>query len=392
MSTDAARVPASLPARPPGANAISESPSSVAEPGLGRVARRIALAGVAGLAAWVAGTVLIVVVLLIALGARPAVPDHAGRSASALAVTDIPPDYMELYQRAGTRFGLDWTILAAVGKVECDHGRLRSPACLQRGAENHAGAGGPAQFLAATWARYGVDGDGDGDRDRWDPVDAIPAMANYLRASGAPRDWRRALFAYNHAHWYVDRVLDLAERYRGALVASPGAELGVRRVPFDGVWLAPLPGTPHRCDARIVNDVLWIARRFSLTVTACFAASGHSRRGEHPLGLAIDAVPADGDWSHALAAAEAFGWTEACARTGCDGSLALPLRFVGFNGYPGHGDPAHCRCGAKAHIHFSWRHAPSAPQTPAAWVAAFATSPASLRFESASTSRAAPSR
>ena len=39
-------------------------------------------------------------------------------------------------------------------------------------------------------------------------------MANYLRASGAPRDWRRALFAYNHAGWYVDEVLAQAADYR----------------------------------------------------------------------------------------------------------------------------------------------------------------------------------
>jgi len=45
------------------------------------------------------------------------------------------------------------------------------------------------------------------------------------------------------------------------------------------------------------------------------------------------------------------------------------MRFIGYNGYPGHGDPAHA--GANAHIHFSWVHAPAAPYTQAAWVDVF---------------------
>ena len=71
------------------------------------------------------------------------------------------------------------------------------------------------QFLAGTWATYGVDGDGDGKADRWDPADAIMGAANYLRASGAPGDYRRAIFAYNHADWYVEEVERWAAKYRG---------------------------------------------------------------------------------------------------------------------------------------------------------------------------------
>jgi hypothetical protein len=66
-----------------------------------------------------------------------------------------------------------------------------------------------------TWDQFGVDGNHDGRTDPYDPADAIPAAARYLKASGAPADWRRALFAYNHATWYVTKVLDQAARYRG---------------------------------------------------------------------------------------------------------------------------------------------------------------------------------
>jgi hypothetical protein len=136
--------------------------------------------------------------------------------ASAKAQAEIPPEYLKLYMRAASRYGLDWAILAGIGKVECDHGRDPDPSCTKEGAVNSAGAGGPAQFLAATWRQYGVDGNGDGVADRWNPADAIFSMANYLHASGAPADYRKAIFAYNHAGWYVDEVEHWASLYRGS--------------------------------------------------------------------------------------------------------------------------------------------------------------------------------
>ena len=156
-------------------------------------------------------------------GGRLAVGDGASQpSESALA--DIPRRYLALYRAAAGRYGIDWAVLAGVGKVECDHGRDRDPSCWSEGAVNASGAGGPMQFLAGTWARYGVDGDGDGRRDRWDPADAVYGAANYLRAAGAPEDYQRAILAYNHAAWYVASVLRWAARYRGASAAPEVAE------------------------------------------------------------------------------------------------------------------------------------------------------------------------
>lgn len=157
-----------------------------------------------------------------------------GVSASARA--DIPGRYLDLYQRVAQRYGLDWAILAGIGKVECDHGRDPDPSCTKEGAVNAAGAGGPAQFLAATWSVYGVDGDGDGRADRWDPADAIAGMANYLRASGAPGDYHKAIWAYNHAEWYVADVERWAARYRGAAQASAESSAeGVATADWSGV-------------------------------------------------------------------------------------------------------------------------------------------------------------
>jgi hypothetical protein len=281
-----------------------------------------------------------------------------GTSTGAAAVSDIPDSYLRLYRAASDHFELGpsgWSVLAAIGKVECDHGRSPLVGC-RRGEANAAGARGPAQFLAATWDAYGIDADGDSDRDVYEPGDAIFGMANYLRASGAPRDWRSAIYAYNHAGWYVEKVLQQAKAYRAATAV-------VREAP-DGSWLAPVPGfTGERCDARIVPDVVHLVRTFGLHVSDCFGGAPHALNGEHPLGLAIDASPVDGDWRRTEMLARALGWHEGCAAAGCAGRG--PLKQVLYNGFPGHGDPRHA---STPHLHLSWDHAPAAPFSRAAWV------------------------
>lgn len=116
--------------------------------------------------------------------------------------------YTELYRASARKYGFgpDWYILAAVGKVESDHGENMGP--------SSAGAMGPMQFLPSTWEASGVDGNGDGVANIMEPEDAIPAAAGYLRDGGAPHDWYRALYSYNHADWYVKKVLAVAEGYR----------------------------------------------------------------------------------------------------------------------------------------------------------------------------------
>jgi hypothetical protein len=144
--------------------------------------------------------------------AQPAPPSPAARA-------DIPTTYLQLYRRAAPRCpGLSWAVLAAVGKVESDHGRTRLPGV--RSGWNTAGAAGPMQFgigvgrAGNAWARYGADFDHDGRRSVYDPGDAIPAAADYLCAHGAPGRLDRALYAYNHSWSYVAEVKAIAARYR----------------------------------------------------------------------------------------------------------------------------------------------------------------------------------
>ena len=165
------------------------------------------------------GVCLLLPVLVLA-AASSAIGGGGLAAPTQVALADIPPDYLLLYQQASVAYGVPWPLLAGIGKVECDHGRSPAPACWQHGAVNSAGAGGPMQFLAATWARYGVDADGDGAADRWDAADAVFAAANYLKASGAPADIPGAVFAYNHSQAYVDEVLRWASAYAAALGAD----------------------------------------------------------------------------------------------------------------------------------------------------------------------------
>jgi membrane-bound lytic murein transglycosylase B len=129
------------------------------------------------------------------------------------AVADVPRDYLRLYCQADARSRVPWPVLAAIGKVESDHGRARLPGV--RSGSNWAGACGPMQIgcvpgskAGNAWARYG--------RGRpHDPANAIPAAAHYLVNHGARRDLDQAIFAYNHSRAYVIKVRQLARRYGG---------------------------------------------------------------------------------------------------------------------------------------------------------------------------------
>jgi cell wall-associated NlpC family hydrolase len=181
------------------------------------------------------GTVLLVAVLA-AAGVVNAVSSLFGSSSSshvncAKPVEDIPPTFCALYV-AAVRVcpGLDWSILAAIGKIETDHGRLDAPGVSS--GENFAGAGGPMQFLEPTFAgvlgRHTLPPGGATPPSRYNLHDAVHAAAFYLCDSGAPQDLYKAIFAYNHADWYVRDVLAQARKYREAASLGTGSCVEIR--------------------------------------------------------------------------------------------------------------------------------------------------------------------
>ena len=323
-------------------------------------------AAVAGLAAAFLGLLAVVLSIAAVFGA-----DASGCgtvSASASDVQGLPAAarrFVPLYVAAADRYGLGERgapILAAIHSVESGFGSNMGPST--------AGAVGHMQFLAATWDAYGVDADEDGRADPYDAADAIYSAANYLHASGAPADWAAAIFAYNHADWYVDEVLrtarrfgDLAEVVDAVCAASGPAELDravriyapARDLRIPSQYMAP-GHPPALIDARIWPDVRWTLKNYELAITAG-KETGHASHGD---GSAIDAVPAGSqavsNWERtAERAARDFGWTAGCASAGVRPACPLipAIEFIGYNGYSDgrHGDPAHT---TSPHIHISW--------------------------------------
>lgn len=182
------------------------------------------------------------------------VVDPAWTTPPAQPVQLSPEQLLRLWQAAGQAYGVPWTVLAAINKVESNFGRSMGP--------SSAGAIGWMQFLPSTWLRWGMDANGDGLADPWNPVDAIYSAARYLAASGAATDLRQAVFAYNHADWYVNEVLQLAQLYAG----SDG-------VPADQ-WQAQTVFALDRLQAQIAAAAAAVGRANDAYLAAAARAQG----------------------------------------------------------------------------------------------------------------------
>jgi murein DD-endopeptidase MepM/ murein hydrolase activator NlpD len=148
----------------------------------------------------------------------------------------IPPFLLPIYQAAGIEYGVRWEVLAAINEIETDYGRNLNV--------SSAGALGWMQFMPSTWKRYGVDANHDGTKDPYNPVDAIFAAARYLKAAGASTDITKAVFAYNHADWYVQSVLMRARLIGGLPADLVGSLTGLTQGHF-----------PVHAKARYADDI-----------------------------------------------------------------------------------------------------------------------------------------
>ena len=184
-------------------------------------------------AAVVVPAALLLLVVALVGAASTALAGLVGGGDMGLAPTEqalarIPPAYLARYQQAAAGCpGLPWTVLAAIGQVESDHGRSTAPG-VASGA-SLAGAAGPMQMGIGTGAagdafwRFATDGNHDGVASPYDPADAIPTAAAYLCQALRDHhgDLRVSVLAYNHAGWYADRVLALAAGYGALAAATP---------------------------------------------------------------------------------------------------------------------------------------------------------------------------
>ena len=150
---------------------------------------------------------------------------------------EIPPFLLPIYQACGTEYGIPWEVLASINKIESGFGTNLNV--------SSAGAVGWMQFLPSSWDMYGVDANGDGRQDPYNPVDAICAAASYLKAAGGNKDLYKAIFAYNHADWYVQEVLLYAKAYGKLPTDLVGSLTGLT----EGAHF------PVAADARYADDI-----------------------------------------------------------------------------------------------------------------------------------------
>ena len=150
---------------------------------------------------------------------------------------EIPPFLLPIYQACGTEYGIPWEILASINKIETAFGTNLNV--------SSAGAMGWMQFIPSSWEMYGVDANADGRKDPYNPVDAICAAARYLKAAGGTDDLYGAIFAYNHADWYVQEVLLYARAYGKLPADLVGSLTGLT----EGAHF------PVAADARYADDI-----------------------------------------------------------------------------------------------------------------------------------------
>jgi cell wall-associated NlpC family hydrolase len=253
----------------------------------------------------------------------------------------IPATYLRLYQQVGQRYELPWTLLAAIGQVESDHGR--DPGSGVRSGANRAGAAGPMQIgiggkAGNTWGGaprhaanqhtggVGTDGDGDGWADVHDPADAIAGAARFLLAHGAPRHTERAVFAYNHDPAYVHHVLAQAARYA---TTSPMPATQANAAPVAcRADLGPGSGAPGTVAAKVIayaHAQLGKPYLYGGTGPDAFDCSGLTMMAYRTAGLTIPRL------------SDAQYWYGARIPAGTE----QPGDLVFFHYLPGHTGPSH---------------------------------------------------
>jgi peptidoglycan DL-endopeptidase CwlO len=136
--------------------------------------------------------------------------------AASSAANSIPANYLKWYKTVGQQYGIPWTILAGIGTEESDNGQSNLPGV--HSGQNGFGAAGPMQIgiggaSTNNWSSLATDEDGAGPPSVYDPADAIAGAAKYLIEHGAKTDMSAAIFAYNHATWYVEAVEQYASQY-----------------------------------------------------------------------------------------------------------------------------------------------------------------------------------
>jgi hypothetical protein len=228
---------------------------------------------------------------------------------------DQPPAFLiPIYKAAGRRYHIPWQILAAINAIETGYGEDLSI--------SPAGAMGWMQFMPGTWARFGVRVAGDSRPNPYDPRDAIFSAARYLAANGGSDDIRRALFAYNHALWYVDAVLWRAQLISDRAIGHAGPS--GYALPLDSFYMRQLGRTDDGVD---IEDAPDGAAVYSITpgVVTAVASDPSGFGPDYPV-ILVTAGPLAGQYIY-------YGHVAASlVRAGQHVLAGQPIAIVGHTG------------------------------------------------------------
>ena len=334
--------------------------------------------------------------LLLAAGARNDTVGYHGPFDPGRLAGHIPEPMLGAYLDAAEVFDIDWALLAAIGKLECDHGRSRLPGCWPPGSVNHAGARGPMQFLGSTWRAdadthapdvagpppppgggYGTDGDRDGIADPWNVYDAVHAAARYLVDLGGRDDPRTAAKHYNAGpnhpnpaagEGYATRTVELMVEFHtlaghGGPGTPPLDPPGT--VPEAGCTLPDPTGTGGCVTPRTAQLVQHIRADFGNVPMWCWAPRPANPTSDHPHGRACD-ITFGAIGRFPTPSERAQGWAMASWLT--VNAQPLGITYViwdgriwtatsGWRPYRGGGiyNPAHPTGGHHDHVHVSVR-------------------------------------
>jgi hypothetical protein len=308
--------------------------------------------------AWLSVTMLVTLFLAMSMGTGV-----LGSQPSQRARGDIPPELLSIYQAAAAACpGLPWSVLAAIGKLESDHGRSKAPGVTD--GTSSAGAAGPMQIgvggkAGNTFADYAVDADGGG-ADVYNPADAIFTVANHLCRNGARdgADLRGAVRAYRHTDRYMDKVSRIAIRYEG-FAPSPAAGPAP---PRDGRFAAPDSPSYQRLTPTAKRLYAKVWQTFKVASIGGWRAVGSVEGSDHPHGRALDVmVP------YPSAPGRVVGWR--IAKWAVANAERYDVKYVIFNGriwtrsrgwhgYRHPSDPCNCNPTLRHddHVHISVRH------------------------------------
>jgi hypothetical protein len=313
---------------------------------------------------------------------------------------EIPQPLLGAYLDAADTHQIDWALLAAIGKLECDHGRLDTPGCWPPGSVNHAGARGPMQFLGSTWRAtagrhtpdvagpppppgggWGTDADGDGIADPWNSYDAVHAAARFLVYLGARTDPHTAAKHYNAGphnpnptagEGYATRTLNLVAHYHTlAGTTGPGTpttdppQAARFRGAGGGCSLPDPTGTGGCVTPRTAHLVTQLRRHFGdqPQQILCWAPRPANPASDHPQGRACD-ITYGTIGRFPTPTQRAQGWTTADWLTDNADQLAIAYLIwdariwtptTGWHPYTGAGiyNPNHPTGGHYDHIHIS---------------------------------------